>query len=98
MIINSATSGGRAWRVAWFLLALLVYKRERRSDERGARSPASGVRCLTVSYPHSADLQSREGARGVQGAREGLWLEQLRSENRIVTIFHKDKIKITDFT
>ena len=32
--------------IAWFLLALLVYnpsERERRSDERGARSPASSL-------------------------------------------------------
>ena len=35
---------GKATRsIAWFLLALLVY-RERRSDERGARSPATRSR------------------------------------------------------
>ena len=36
--------------VAWFLLALLVYpsERERRSDERGARSPAMSTLCARL--------------------------------------------------
>ena len=40
---------GNKWNIAWFLLAL-------RSDERGARSPASGISNMMSKKVHGVNL------------------------------------------
>ena len=52
----------KVWVVfAWFLLALLVYnKRERRSNERGARSPARLTDIIGLTAREATTSQIRQ--------------------------------------